>query len=110
MKTHVHTHSESWRTDRIDSSLATFIQEGALRSGNPDLDRLFDTHSSELHGFPLREVTTTSVRTGKGREITSTETVEISHFRKMTFLPSLFEIPKGYRRVTSPFGPIGSAP
>jgi hypothetical protein len=109
-RAHIHTHTETWTTDKIDSSLATFVQQGGLRTGEPDLDRLLDASSRTVYGFPLRQVTTTTLRSVGGIESRSTQTVEISHFQRMSFAPSLFEIPAGYRQTASPFGSAGSAP
>ena len=100
------TTTESWLTDRLPASLASFLQQSAARTGFPSVDKLLAAQSAAMKGFPLKQVTTMRISIG-GREITSTTTTTVTGIRSRTIPPAEFAAPAGYRKVASPLAGVG---
>ncbi len=58
LKQHVQTEVDTWATPQFSAASVTSFLSG-LRTGNPDLDRLLETETTRLKGFPLRQTVTT---------------------------------------------------
>ena len=101
MVTSITTQTETWSTDKLDRHYMTFVQQKGFRTGMEDLDRLIQAQSSEMKGFPLKQVTRTTSTQGKKSE-TSTTTVTISEIEEKKVPASRFEIPAGYQKTEGP--------
>lgn len=100
------TTSESWLTDKLPASLATFLQQSAARTGIPSVDKLLAAQSAPMKGFPLKQVTTMRIGTGR-REITSVSTTLVTAIRHRAIAPAELAGPTGYRKVPSPVAGMG---
>ena len=96
------SHSEHWRTDRIDLSAATFFQGSATKTGIDALDKLIAAHLAAVKGFPLKQVTTMRMKVNNAQEMTSSTTITVRGIRNATFAASEFVLPGGYKKVASP--------
>jgi hypothetical protein len=103
----VATTSESWLTDRLPASLASFLQQTAALTGIPSVDKLLAAQTAAMKGFPLKQVTTMRIGTG-GRTITSVTTTTVTAIRNRVIPAAELAAPVGYRKVASPlFGLAG---
>lgn len=115
---HVRTEIDSWTTtkfgDVLESALGT-----VERTGNPDLDRLVEAETAKVRGLPLQQTVTT--RTIFDLPATSRSELKVPASRtiiretwvtkvgEVTTMPSMFQIPAGYRRADSPEAPKAAA-
>lgn len=102
----VHSITESWTTDKLGSELITFIQLKGLRTGVDSLDKLIESQTRSVKGFPLKQVTTTTTTSGKKSQ-TNTTTVTITGITKKSVAASQFQVPAGFRKEESPFEAMG---
>ncbi|MCB1032704.1 MAG: DUF4412 domain-containing protein [Acidobacteria bacterium] len=91
---------ELWLSDDLDQpAMTVWLRKGA-RSGDGSLDRLIAAEMEKVKGFPLKTVTVSSSVGGKkGKETTSTTTMEVTTLRNESVDAKRFEIPSDYRRV-----------
>ncbi len=93
--------TDVWWTDRLSAEYTNFLQARGVKTGIEALDKHLAAQTAMIKGFPLKQVTTTSiVMNGKAMKSTSTSTV--SAIRKLTIAPAEFAIPAGYKKVASP--------
>ena len=109
---HVETEIDSWTTRQFGDVPQSFLAIGN-RTGNADLDKLLETESSKIGGFPLRQIVTTRTkydmpaRTKISRPSTRTMTREtwVTKIRETRAEPAQFTIPISYRRADQPLLP-----
>lgn len=93
--------NESWTTDKLPAKYANLLDSRELRTGVAELDRLLDAESSKLTGFPLKRVSSISIRQG-GSPMTMTTTTTVSGIETRAFVPAEFALPTGYAKVDNP--------
>jgi hypothetical protein len=109
IKQHVDTEIETWTTNAFGDVPKNFFS-GGMRTGNVELDRLLDSETSKVPGFPLRQLVTTRTqydkpaRTKIERPSSRTMTREtwVTKIQETTAEPSQFTIPVTYRRADQP--------
>lgn len=105
----VRTDIDVWSTDKFGALRADFVNRG-MRTGQPDLDRIIESESSRVSGFPLRQLITTRTsydmpaRSNLNVPTSRTMTKEfwVTSIREETAKPSFFVIPATYRRSDQP--------
>lgn len=90
---HVASDVESWVTDALPSEMKSIFQVSAMKSGIDDIDKLIESQSGALSGFPLKQIT--SVRTN---EITATTMMTVSGIHSVTVDSATFKTPRGFRK------------
>jgi len=98
---HIDINTDVWSTDRLPAEFANVMQTSRLRTGIDVIDKLIESQTSSLHGFPLKQVTTTRVTT-RGSTTTSTTASRVTSIRQATVAASEFAVPQGYRKVDNP--------
>ena len=93
--------SDVWWTDRLAAELTNPLQMRGMRTGIDALDKMLETQTKTIRGFPLKQVTTTRVVMA-GSTMTSKTTSEVSNVRRVTIAPARFLVPAGYVLVASP--------
>lgn len=97
----VEVNTDIWTTDKLPAAFANVLLTSKLKTGIAAIDRLIEAQTSSLHGFPLKQVTTTRV-TLRGSTTTSTTTSTVSAIRQTALAPSEFALPRGFRKVENP--------
>lgn len=106
----VHEIIDKWVTQAFGEIGETFLANGGVRTGNPDLDDLIITENTQIKGFALRQ--TISVTTVNGnpqvvnapgfklnRSLTQTRELIVTNIMPLVNVPaSLFVIPASYRK------------
>ena len=110
LKQHVQTDVDTWATtDYAPHTTSSFLS--AMRTGNPDIDRLLDVEALKVKGFPLRQTVTTRAvadlppsRSELKTPTTKTIVREmwVSSIREVAPDPSMFLVPAGFRRADVP--------
>ena len=101
---HVETVNEVWSTDQLaDAALGLWLRE-APTTGFDAVDELIEAEMSQVQGFPLKTVSTTTTTGEKGkRQDTSTSTTVVTSLdRTVAVTPATFMVPPGYQRVEAP--------
>lgn len=109
VKQHVETEIESWTTLQFGDVPQSFLTRGG-HTGNVELDRLLDSESAKVRGFPLRQLVTTRTkydvpaRSKLERPGSRTMTREtwVTKIQQTASEPSQFTIPISYRRADQP--------
>lgn len=99
--TTVATSSEVWWTADIPAEYANVFQTSTLRSGFPAIDKVLASQSANIKGFPLKQVTTTTMTINGGVQ-RSTSTTAVTGLKQMAIPPADLVMPSGYRKVDSP--------
>lgn len=90
--------SQIWTTPQLSRDYASFIQEREMKTGIAELDALLEKQSASVTGFPLRQVVSTTIEVND-RVTRVTSLVTIDHVEQKAMPATLFELPKGYKRV-----------
>jgi hypothetical protein len=93
--------TDVWWTDKLAAELTNPLQMRGMRTGIDALDRILETQTKTIRGFPLKQITTTRV-VMSGSTMTSKTTSEVSNVRRVTVAPSRFVVPAGYVLEQSP--------
>ncbi|HEV7765857.1 MAG TPA: hypothetical protein VGQ76_12710, partial [Thermoanaerobaculia bacterium] len=109
IKQHVDTEIETWSTTAFGDVPKNLFASG-MRTGNAELDRMLESETSKVPGFPLRQLVTTRTtydkpaRTKIERPSSRTMTREtwVTKIQEMNAEPSQFTIPVTYRRADQP--------
>jgi len=101
MTSHLTMNTESWTTDQLTSEMSSFLQMRGLRTGVESLDKLIETQSNGLHGFPLKQLSTIHVSQGT-QDMVMTTTASVTNIEKKTIDASQFAMPTGYTKVDDP--------
>ena len=106
LKQHVRTEIDTWATPEFPpASPMSFLS--ALRTGNPEIDKLLDTETTRVSGFPLRQTVTTravaDLPSGRSQiQVPTARTIVremwVTSIRETPPDASLFTIPAAYRR------------
>ena len=103
--------TEVWWTDKVPAEFANVLQQRGIRTGIEAVDKIVAAQTSSIKGFPIKQVTTTTV-TLNGREMKTTTTSNVSEYKQATFAADQFVIPAGYTKVENPIekmmGKLGS--
>jgi len=96
---HVENVNEVWSTEDLnDIGLGIWLRS-APTTGFEDVDKLVKAEMSQAKGFPLKSVTTSTTTGKKGKQSTSTTTMEVTELDRGASIPaSTFEIPADYTR------------
>lgn len=106
LKQHVRTDIDTWATPKFAPSSATSFLSG-MRTGNPDLDRLFEVETNGTKGFPMRQtvMTHTIADIPPSRSELQTPTQKtivremwVTSIQEMAADASKFVVPAKYRR------------
>lgn len=106
LKQHVRTEVDTWTTTQFPPATAMSFLSG-LRTGNPEIDKLFEIENTRATGFPLRQVVTTravadlppkrsEIKTPTSRTIV--REMWVTAIREVAPDSALFSIPPAYRR------------
>jgi hypothetical protein len=106
---HVQTEIDVWTTQKFGNLRNDFL-ERALRTGDPDLDRILEAEVARVEGFPMRQLVSTKtrydlkVRSNLNAPTTRTMTREmwVTSVRELDVPASTFVMPAGYRRSDQP--------
>jgi len=94
---------EIWCTDDFDADAEGFrvwLSPDRLRTGNPELDELIESQYQGLDCLPLRMRTTSTTTGERGREQTTSSTMEVTVLREESSIgASAFELPAGFAAV-----------
>lgn len=109
LKQHVSTEIDLWTTLQFGVVHQSFLT-GGFRTGNPQLDKIIETESTKVQGFPMRQVVTIKtnyelpVRSNLKTPTTRTITREtwVTAIREVKADPVLFTYPATYRRADQP--------
>lgn len=109
VKQHVDTEIETWSTTAFGDVPKTLFSSG-MRTGNAELDRMLESETSKVPGFPLRQLVTTRTmydkpaRTKIERPSSRTMTREtwVTKIQETKVDASQFVIPVTYRRADQP--------
>ena len=93
--------TEVWWTEKLPAEYTNFLQVRAVRTGIEAIDKMLEAQTANVKGFPLKQVTTTTV-TMNGRPMRSTTTSTVSAVKQAKFDAAQFKIPAGYTRVENP--------
>ncbi|HEY0160764.1 MAG TPA: hypothetical protein VGF28_25990 [Thermoanaerobaculia bacterium] len=112
LKQHIRTEIDSWTTDRFGTIDQNFLSTG-FRTGNPEVDQIIAAETSQVEGFPLRQVVT--IRTSYDLPIKSnlktptTRTITretwVTKIAETQAASALFVVPATYRRAEEPAAP-----
>ncbi|HVR42622.1 MAG TPA: hypothetical protein VMS56_04185 [Thermoanaerobaculia bacterium] len=105
----VKTVVEKWTTNAFGDVAESFLDESALRTGDPAFDQLIEAETSKIKGLPLRQLTTVTAQgTGSLAQSSSrvstpptrTHVTEIllSNIRMESVPSATFEIPDDFRK------------
>ena len=106
LKQSVHTVIDRWTTTTYGDLMLNVLAAG-VRTGNAELDRLFDLESTKMAGFPLKQ--TVSIRMTQSTrlpnsalKVNPTRTVvremQVTAVRETQPTPTDFAVPAGYTR------------
>lgn len=106
---HVKTEIDMWTTTEVGQVGPNFLT-GGLRTGDADLDQLFDAETAKVAGFPLRQLVTIRtnydlpIRSKLERSTSRTVTREtwVTAVRHLPAEESLFHVPATFRRADQP--------
>ncbi len=112
LKQHIRTEIDSWTTDRFGTIDQNFLSTG-FRTGNPEVDQIIAAETTQVEGFPLRQVVT--IRTSYDLPIKSnlktptTRTITretwVTKIGETEASAALFVVPATYRRAEEPAAP-----
>jgi len=97
---------EMWVTDKLkDAAMNVWLSKEPPSSGSEDLNKLIKAEMSKMQGFPLKNITTTTMKSYnkkktkvKKQEKTVTTTT-VTELKKMSIPGDTFAIPSGYEEV-----------
>lgn len=102
MSNHIETKSELWVTEKLPTGLVTFVQLRGFRVGIEEVDRLIESETASIRGFPLKQVMTSTTTTSRRGSRSWTTTTTISDVKETDVPASAFEVPAGYTRTEVP--------
>ncbi|HEY5610808.1 MAG TPA: hypothetical protein VIL97_06360 [Thermoanaerobaculia bacterium] len=109
LKQTVKTVIDKWTTTAFGDVAGTLLDEGALRTGNPQLDELIDAEIVKVKGFPLRQVieisTTMYTKGAQNSQLKlnpsrrqKTE-ILVSKITKKDVSTTIFDVPRGFQKL-----------
>ena len=93
--------TEVWWTDKLSAEYTNFLQLRGVRTGIDAVDKILAAQTASLKGFPLKQVTTTTV-TMNGNTMKTTTTSSVSGFKQASFTADQFVLPPGYTKTDNP--------
>lgn len=93
--------TDVWWTRSVGAEFTSFLQKGGLKTGIEAVDKLLAAQTSNVNGFPLKQVTTTKI-VMNGNAMSTTTTAEVTNVRPMKIAPAVFAVPAGFVMVASP--------
>jgi hypothetical protein len=105
----VHEIIDKWVTQAFGDIAETFLANGGVRTGNPDLDDLIVTENTKIKGFALRQtISVTTINDNPqvagsqlklNRSLTQTRELVVTTIAPMANVPAnLFVVPAAYRK------------
>jgi outer membrane lipoprotein-sorting protein len=101
LTTHMTMNTETWTTEQLSSEMTNFLQMRGIRTGIEGIDKLIEAQSTNMHGFPLKQISTVHISQG-GNDMTMTTTSSVTDVVKKTIDASNFAAPAGYTKVDDP--------
>ncbi|MBZ0111985.1 MAG: hypothetical protein K8J08_05970 [Thermoanaerobaculia bacterium] len=103
-KTHNETHNEMWTTTQLaDAGFAVWLRNEPPKTGIEGLDTYLADQVSQVQGFPLKTiVTTTSTDQKKGRTNTTVTTTEVTTLREEAIDPATFVLDRSLKETEMP--------
>jgi hypothetical protein len=102
LNTHVQMQSQTWATDKLPSTAASFVQSGGLKTGVEAIDKLIQAQTGVVKGFPLKQILSSSITTN-GKATDSSTTVTVTDIHMDAVIPAgAFELPPGFTKGDSP--------
>lgn len=99
----VKAETESWVTTALSApGFGAWLRKTPPKTGDPDLDTLFQGLAGKVDGVVLRSVTHSTTTDKKGRERHSTTTTEVQSIEEVATPDEMFEVPAGYEKVEMP--------
>src|SRR5262249_31908042 len=116
LKQRVKTEVDTWSTPQFPA-VSTMSFLSAMRTGNPDIDKLLDVEITRVKGFPLRQTVTTrtmadlpprrsEIKTPTSRTIV--REMWVTAIREVAPDSALFTVPPTYRRADAQEAPKGT--
>jgi hypothetical protein len=93
--------SEIWLTDKLPADAASILQSSRLRTGVDAIDKIIE-QSAALHGFPLKQVTTSKATIGGMSPSAGKSTTVVSDIRQVAVPASEFVVPAGFVKTDDP--------
>ena len=91
------TEEDVWASqDLQDEGLGVWLNQGNMKTGNAEVDKVLQAEMGKVKGFPLKRVATTTTKQQDGSAETVRVTSEVTAIRKTETPASLFELPAGY--------------
>ena len=101
MKITVRSTSQIWVTDKLPADAANVLETAKLHTGVPAIDKVVE--SMHFNGFPMKQVTTTSVSMNGGDAMNGTSTTVVSNVNTNAKVAAGdFLLPAGYTKVDDP--------
>jgi hypothetical protein len=105
-ETRTETLQEVWATTALtDAGFGAWLRNEPPRTGIAGLDEMLRNEMGTTEGFPLKMVSTSTNTDKKGKQSTSTTTMEVTVLREEPVPASMFAIPEGYERTEIPTFP-----
>jgi hypothetical protein len=93
--------SEVWLTDKLPAGATNVLQSSRLHTGVEAIDKVIDS-SAALHGFPLKQITTSKVTVGGATSDGGTTTTVVTDIHEAEIAPSELMIPAGFTKTDDP--------
>lgn len=95
--------TESWTTDELSApGFGAWLRKAPPKTGDPDLDTLFQGLAGKIDGVVLRSVTRAVTTDKKGRERHSTTTTEVQSIEEVATADDMFQVPAGFEKIAMP--------
>ncbi len=106
----VRTEVDKWTTVTLGDVSETFLSNGGVHTGNPEIDQLIDLETTKIKGLPLKEVTKTTLRNLEGAlpnsqlklsEVrTMIRELVITSIKQVKPDPSVFSVPLNFKKTS----------
>jgi len=100
MRSHMSTHTDVWRTEKLPAIVTPFQVKG-IRTGIPAFDKMIEAYDKDEKGFVMREETTVETTQGANK-LKVTQATNISDMHVRDVAASEFVMPSGYTKTENP--------
>lgn len=99
-ETRSQTEQHFWCASGLDADgFGVWLRPDRFRTGNEELDTLISQEYGAIDCLPLRTRTVMTTTDGRGRDATSTTSMEVTVLREETMSAGTFELPADYEHV-----------
>jgi hypothetical protein len=109
LKQTVRTVIDKWTTTAFGDYAAALLEDGGLRTGHASLDAVIDAETTNIKGFPMRQIveisTTMHSKSNPGSQLRVNPSrrqrteMNVTSIRKTDVLTSLFEVPRHFQKL-----------